>query len=220
LNIGHSVRTVDDCVTIAAQDMESRLSMLESRLITGPTTLFASFRQVFEEFSKTSDHADFVQRLFDLQRQRHETYGSSSTLLEPNIKNSAGGLRDLHTAYWVLRGTGALPPLSARSKAETATTSILRSKTVRSLLRPDILTSLNASFDFFLRVRNEMHLRSGTLNDLLAFALQPTIATGLHIRAVGRRSTVEQFMHQYYIASRSVSFATARVLGRGPVDAS
>jgi UTP:GlnB (protein PII) uridylyltransferase len=127
LNIGHSVRTVDDCLAIAAEDMESRLSMLESRLISGPAVLFAAFRHAFDAFTRDSDPQDFVRRLFDLLRQRHDKYGSSSTLLEPNIKNSAGGLRDLHTAYWVLRGTGFLPPLSARSQKETATTFFIAS---------------------------------------------------------------------------------------------
>jgi [protein-PII] uridylyltransferase len=191
--------------------MESRLSMLESRLISGPAVLFAAFRHAFDAFTRDSDPQDFVRRLFDLLRQRHDKYGSSSTLLEPNIKNSAGGLRDLHTAYWVLRGTGFLPPLSARSQKETATTFLLRAKITTSLLRPDILRALRNAFDFLLRARNEMHLRSGTLNDLMAFALQPAIANGLHIRPVGRRSRVEQFMHEYYIASRNVSFAASRI---------
>ncbi len=211
LNIGHSVRTIDECLAIARDDLESRMSLLESRLVVGSSRLHANYRRALDGFLRLQDHAEFARRLFDLLDRRHTKYGNSTTLLEPNIKNSAGGLRDLHTAYWLLRGTGALAASSARASNEPATISMLRTKTVRRLLRPDHLQAARHALDFILRARNELHVRSGTLNDLMAFGLQPTIATGLRIRATGRRSTVEQFMQQYYVASRSIALVASRL---------
>ena len=143
---------------------------------------------------------------------RHNKYGNSSKLLEPNIKNSAGGLRDIHTAIWLLRGTGTIPIPKKLGTSETATLLLLKSRAVKEQFTPISLKELKSSFDVLLRMRNEMHIQSNALHDTLEFSFQQRIASGLRYHNKSKRAKVEHFMQDYYTASRSVASFCSRVL--------
>jgi [protein-PII] uridylyltransferase len=95
LDIGHSFRTIDECINLPPEDFESRMSLIEARFICGDQYIFRKFISAIQEKIKGDDRLSFVNRISNMQQIRHNKYGNSSKLLEPNIKNSAGGLRDL-----------------------------------------------------------------------------------------------------------------------------
>ena len=212
LDIGHSFRTIEECMQFAEGEIETWLSLLESRFICGNRPLFASFGSRLASRLRTSDKTAFVAHIDELTVARHKKYGDSTTLLEPNVKNSAGGLRDLHTLLWLLRGLGEekLP----RAKKEPALVTLLRSRRLQRLLGPEIVRKSISSFDFLLRTRNEMHLKSQSHHDTLEFSFQPSVASGLRYRSSRSRTNVERFMQDYYIAARSAAQIAQRSIVR------
>ncbi len=205
IEIGHSVRTTADCVELARADLEVWTSLLEARLLCGSRELARTLHLELRRLITASDHARVTQELFDRLDQRHRKYGSTVKLLEPNIKNSAGGLRDLHTMLWVARGTGLASVLLRSNAQETSTLSLLRSGLFRKHFDRRLLADAARAFDLLLRVRNEMHLASSSLHDTLEFSFQQVVAKGLGYRAKRSRSATEQFMQEYYGAARSVA---------------
>lgn len=212
LDVGHSFRTIDECIALPEEDFESRISLIESRYICGDQVLYREFIFVLQKKIKTDNYSTFVQQIAERQQVRYQKYGNSSKLLEPNIKNSAGGLRDIHTALWLMRGTGIIRISSILGSTETAILHLLKSTVLRQQFTPAILKEVHRSFDVLLRVRNEMHIQSRSLHDTLEFAFQPHIASQLRYRARSKRTNVERFMQDYYTASRSVALFCSRIL--------
>jgi len=212
LNIGHSFRTIDECINLPAEDFESRISVMEARFICGDHTLYQKFIAAIQQKIQEDDRMAFIHRISETQQLRHNKYGNSSKLLEPNIKNSAGGLRDIHTALWLMLGTGTILTPKNPDAAETATLSLLKSRAVKLLFTRSSLKEIKSSFDTLLRVRNEMHIQSKTLHDTLEFSFQQRIASGLRYRTKSKRAKVEHFMQDYYKASRSIAQFCSRVL--------
>ena len=182
LTIGHSFRTIDECITLPPEDFESRMSLIEARFICGDQNIFRKLISSIQEKIKEDDRVSFVHRISETRQLRHNKYGNSSKLLEPNIKNSAGGLRDIHSALWLVRGTGTIPIPKTLGASETATLHLLRSRAVKLQFTPSSLKEIVSSFDTLLRVRNEMHIQSNTLHDTLEFSFQQRIASGLRYR--------------------------------------
>ena len=203
LDIGHSYRTIQECLEFSEGEIETWLSLLESRFICGNRSSYRTFKSSVATRLRKSDKASFVAQIDELTASRHEKYGDSTTLLEPNVKNSAGGLRDLHTLLWLMRGLGETN-LSTRHK-EPVLVGLLRSKRLHLLLGSEVVRKSVAAFDFLLRTRNEMHRTSLSHHDILEFSFQPTVAAGLRYRSTRTRSNAERFMQDYYIAARSVA---------------
>ena len=212
LDIGHSFRTTDECIHLPPEDFESWMSLIEARFICGDQTTFQKLILSIQEKIKEDDRHSFIHRISESRRMRHTKYGNSSKLLEPNIKNSAGGLRDIHAALWLMRGTGTIPIPKNLGVSETATLHLLKSGPVKLQFTPSSLKETKSSFDTLLRVRNEMHIQSNALHDTLEFSFQQRIASGLRYRTRSKRAKVEHFMQDYYRASRSVASFCARVI--------
>jgi [protein-PII] uridylyltransferase len=212
LDVGHSYRTTHECVTLPGEDIESWMSLIEARYVCGDQETFTKLQTAVKQKIQEENRVAFVQRVSELQLARHKKYGSSSKLLEPNIKNSAGGLRDIHSALWMMRGTGAiLLPKTLRS-TETAIVHLLKSPLVKQQFTSSFLTETRTAFDTLLRVRNEMHLQSKALHDTLEFSLQPRIASHLRYRAKSKRTQVDRFMQDYYTSSKTVALFCSRIL--------
>jgi [protein-PII] uridylyltransferase len=212
LDVGHSFRTTHECVTLPAEDIESWMSLIESRYVCGDQEIFTKLQTAVKQKIQEEDRVAFVQRVSEMQYTRHKKYGSSSKLLEPNIKNSAGGLRDIHSALWMMRGTGAIQLPKILRSTETAILHLLKSPLVKQQFTSTFLTEARAAFDTILRVRNEMHLQSKALHDTLEFGLQPRIASHLRYRAKSKRTQVDRFMQDYYTASKTVALFCSRIL--------
>ncbi|MEK6755571.1 MAG: HD domain-containing protein, partial [Bacteroidota bacterium] len=205
LNIGHSFRTIQECLEFALSDLETWNSLLESRFICGSRSTFSHFRASLQRQIHSLDKGSYVRQFIKTTELRHGKYGDSTKLLEPNIKHSAGGLRDLHTVLWLLRGTGLtkIPALSLES--HPALSQLLKGSLLRRHFSQRFLRDVHRSFDFLLRCRNQMHLQAGALHDTLEFNLQRQVAGALHYRATTKRTSVERFMRDYYVAARSIA---------------
>src|SRR2546425_7524834 len=111
LQVGHSLRSLDDCVAMARTDFPSRTSMQEARFLAGDRRLFARFRRVLRENVYRRDFAQFLETTLGERDQRYRRYGASPYIGEPNVKESAGGVRDGPTAMWLRPAeVGARPP--------------------------------------------------------------------------------------------------------------
>jgi len=212
LNVGHSFRTVEECIAFSTSDFDSWNSLLESRYVCGNSDRFGKLQSSITTHIKNQSTADYVQRLIASMETRHREYGTSTKLLEPNIKNSAGGLRDLHTSLWLILGSGnfklqngaKISPTGSLRQA-TALSSLLASPVMHKHFSRGFLAGARCALDFLLRTRNEMHLQRKSLHDWLEFALQRRVAEGLGYKPSSTRTSVERFMQDYYVATRTVS---------------
>ena len=203
LDVGHSVRTVEEALALHGVTFDAWTSMLESRPVCGNEALATRFYEAVRARVAESAHAWFIEGVFDDVRARHERYGSSVKLLEPNIKKSAGGLRDLHAALWLYRGTEPGYLVSA-GPGRPATPAFLDRLKESGVLDDEGHADALRALEFLLRSRHEMHYRRESLHDTLEYALQVQVAEGLGIGPTSGLRHVEVFMREYYIHARTV----------------
>ncbi len=193
LSVGSATRTVTETIELARDDLTVRTTVLASRYLAGSGVLFHQFvesvrTQLFAE------PESFVANQLSALRERHRRHGDSLYLLQPNIKEAAGGLRDYHAAYWAMQ---AIQPGQGR---------------IDEFLHIGLLTEAEskeylAALDFLWHARNQAHLESNRKHDSLNFELQERIAKSLGY-AEGSdgdvQLPVERFMSDYYRHARSV----------------
>jgi [protein-PII] uridylyltransferase len=200
LQVGHALRSLEDCVAMAQTDLPSRTSMQEARFVAGDRALFARFRKVLRENVYRKDFEQFLEATLAERDQRYRKFGASPYAGEPNIKESAGGLRDMHTAMWL-----------AASKFGART---LRELSDKGLITPREQALTDAALTFLWRVRNELHFLSGHKNDALTRELQPRIAKNLGYESDERALGVERFMREYYLHARVIHRVARRLIER------
>ncbi len=184
LDVGYSVRSASDCLEQAGQDITVRTAMLDARFLCGNTDVQDEFfKRVFTYVLNHSTQNFIKAKLQENQERRHK-YGSSVYLLEPNIKEGEGGLRDLHAALWV-----------ARIKFKAAS---LRDLVVRGVLNEEEANDLEEAYDYLWNIRNELHFLSTRKTDQILFEQQSKIAEFLGYKDNKRAPAVEQFMQDYY----------------------
>ena len=194
LEIGSSVRTASECVAEAEKDVTVQTSMLESRLVTGDRKLYAAFTGAFNQ--RMDPRAFFVAKTLEL-RQRHNKFENTPYSLEPNCKESPGGLRDLQVILWVARAAGY-----GKTWDELARTGLATAFEARQIKRNEALLHL---------IRARLHLISGRREDRLVFDLQTAVAESFGYsnkvspdgRLVSRAS--EALMKRYYWAAKAVT---------------
>jgi len=193
LEVGHSVRTIDECLALAAADITVQTTLLEARLLAGKRDLYSRF---VKRVADALDPAQFLQAKLLEQQQRHMRY--AETNLEPNIKESAGGLRDLQTVLWIARAAGI-----GKSWSELARRGVITGPEVREIHQ-------NEQFLQALRIR--LHYLAGRREDRLLFDFQTALARefGLHDRP--HRLASEQLMQRYYRSAQAVSQLATFVL--------
>ncbi|MFT6774445.1 MAG: [protein-PII] uridylyltransferase [Paracoccaceae bacterium] len=194
LKVGHSVRTVDDCLRLGREDITIRTALLEHRFIAGARGLAQELdhRLWTDLFSRTGP--EFVEAKLVERGQRHSRHGGSRYLLEPNIKESKGGLRDLQTLYWI-----------AKYLYHATSPKDLVSKGVFS---EDEVNIFSDAESFLWTVRCHLHLQSGRANDLLTFDQQVEVARRLGFVDEGGQRGVERFMQTYFSHARNVGELT------------
>ncbi len=214
LEIGHSVRSINECMEYVRTEMENWASILEARFICGNKTIAEDFFHSRSETIKKSKDNFFVQAVFDDLTARHAKYGNSAKLLEPNIKNSAGGLRDLHAIFWLFRSADTNYLNSENHIYRSACIGILEQLTRAGELEFAQTDSAIAAVNFLLRTRNEMHFVRETLHDTIDYSLQSAIAEGLGYRTSGKRQGVEFFMQEYYLSAKTILRLNQILTGR------
>ena len=190
LEIGHSVRTVDACVAEAEADITVETNLLEARFVWGSPALFKTFETRF--------HARFdAQRFFEgklaEQQARHARYDDSAYKLEPNLKDSPGGLRDLHTVHWLAQACGIRGGWTGLARAGLLTVAEAR----RIAREERTLATL----------RIHLHLLAKRREDRLAFDYQAELAGRLGLAATATRRAGERLMQRYYRAAKLVQRA-------------
>ncbi|CAN7319323.1 [protein-PII] uridylyltransferase [Acidovorax sp. LjRoot118] len=194
LEIGSSVRTVTECLAESAADVTVQTSLLEARQICGSTGLFAQFQVQYR--AQMDPQAFLVAKTLEM-RQRHNKYENTPYALEPNCKESPGGLRDLQMILWVARAAG----LGSTWK-ELATSGMATAFEVRQIERNEAVLCL---------IRARLHAAAGRHEDRLVFDLQTTVAESFGYRSQapdGSRLPMrasEAMMRRYYWAAKAVS---------------
>jgi len=202
LEIGSSVRSVQECLAESAKDVTVQTALLEARLITGSPALFEQFQTAF--FAAMDGHAFFVAKTLEME-QRHNKFEDTPYSLEPNCKESPGGLRDLQMILWVAKAAGFGGNWNALAKAGLATPfEVKQIKHNEALLR---------------LIRARLHLLSGRREDRLVFDLQTSVAQSFGYKApdvaTDQRAFVrpsEKLMRQYYWAAKAVTQLTQILL--------
>src|SRR6266851_2512106 len=200
LTIGHSVRSLPDCVAMARTDFASRTSMQEARYVIGDRRLFQRFRRVLAENVYRKDFGQFLETALTERDQRYRKFGGSPYMGEPNVKESAGGLRDIHTAMWL-----------ASTKFGTRT---LRELADKRLINGREQKATDEALTFLWRVRNELHFLSGHKNDVLSRDIQPQISKNFGYTGDELSLPVEKFMREYYLHARVIHRVSRRLIAR------
>lgn len=180
LEVGHATRSIKECLTLAAKDFEVLTSLMDARFICGMSFLYS--RLLDKIRSKILIHRTdkFIRRLIESNRARHDRFGDSSYLLEPNLKEGQGGLRDYHTILWI-----ANVKKNIRQR---------RDLEYYGLLSHDEYNDLMDSLEFIWLVRNLLHLQTGKKTDQLYFEDQEKIADKLNYKTDGSQQPVERFL--------------------------
>lgn len=186
LEVGHSVRTVGDCMS-ESSDVTVQTNLLEARHITGNQALFLEMRETLAEH--LSRRAFYLAKLQE-QEQRHKRFVTTDYNLEPNLKESPGGLRDLQTVLWISRACGFGHTWQALAEADLITKTEARQTAQHERLLQD------------LRIR--LHYLSGRHDDRVVFEYQTVLAEQLGIKASAQRRASEHLMQHYYRTKRAV----------------
>lgn len=187
LDLGHSVRTIDDCQTEAANDITVETALMEARWLAGSKELL---RRLSAAMRAQMDAQAFFQAKRAEMQQRHARYQDTPYALEPNCKESPGGLRDLQVILWLAQAAGL-----GRTWREFSHTQLLTPSEYRSLRRANLA---------FKRLRIELHLLTGRAEDRVLFDLQPALAERYGFEATKTRRASEMLMQRYYWAARVV----------------
>ena len=187
LEVAHSVRTIEECETEMAHDVTIRTSLLEQRLLAGSRSLYDRFCR---RFAASIDVRAFFDAKALEQQQRHLRYQDTAYNLEPNVKESPGGLRDLQTIIWIARAAGL-----GHSWRALAAHGLMTASEAREVARHERLID-------DLRIR--LHYLADRREDRLVFDVQTALAQQLGLQDTPHRRASEQLMQRYYRAAKSV----------------
>ena len=197
LKVGHSVRTVDECIREGKADMTIRTALLEARFLTGDRALFDEMQSRYDKDIVDGTAAEFVAAKLTEREQRVSRAGSSRYLVEPNVKDGKGGLRDLNTLFWIAKYV-----YRVRDVDELVTVGLFSKEERQLFLRCE---------EFLWRVRCELHFVTGRAEERLSFDIQRIIAEKLGYATHGGLSAVERFMKRYFLIAKDVGDLTAIV---------
>ncbi len=203
LDVGYSTRTAKDCYSLAQNNYDVLTSIIDARYLKGDSIFLKTFKWDFRKRVLEKVGSDFVRAKMQIMEERLEKHGGTVYVLEPNLKEGMGGLRDIHTALWVAKVLFDVDNL--QELAGSANLGILDQE--------DYL-DLEESLNFLLKVRCELHFTSNTARDLLTMERQPIIARKFGIEDTKETPAVERFMQEYYVHAGRVHHITMGVIKR------
>ncbi len=195
LKVGHATRSVDECIRQAKADMTIRTALLEARYLLGDRALYDEFVTRFDKDIVRNTGPQFVTAKLAEREERLRRAGQSRYLVEPNVKDGKGGLRDLHTLFWIAKyvyrvhGTEELIQHGVFNRAE--------------------FNTFRSAEDFLWAVRCHMHFVTGRAEERLSFDIQREIAVRLGYTAHPGMRDVERFMKHYFLVAKDVGDLTA-----------
>jgi [protein-PII] uridylyltransferase len=192
--VGHAVRSVEECIRMARADMTVRTATLESRFLTGDRTLFDSLVHRFETEIMPKTGPEFIAAKMAERDERHRLMGNTRYVVEPNIKDGKGGLRDLNTLFWIGKY-------------------FYRVKTSQELVGKGVLTAaeyrhFSRAEDFLWAVRCHLHFLTGRADEKLTFDVQPDLARRMGYEQRLGMLGVERFMKRYFLVAKDVGDLT------------
>ncbi len=192
--VGHASRTVDECLRFAREDHTIRTSLLEARWLAGDPGLAETLKRRFRKEVVDGTAREFVAAKLSERDTRYAKAGASRYMVEPNIKEGKGGLRDLNTLFWIAQ---YLHPLDQPSE-------LVR---LKDFTRREVKAFVRA-FDFLWATRCYMHFLTRRPEERLTFDLQPEVARLMGYGDVDQTASVERFMRRYFLIAREVGALT------------
>jgi [protein-PII] uridylyltransferase len=201
LKVGHATRSVDECLKQARADVTVRTSLLDARFLAGDAEVFADFTSRFGADCQAAGAANFIAAKRAERAARHQRFGDSAFLVEPNIKEGKGGLRDLQTLFWEGRyvlGISRMADLAA------ATARLGLGERDDGLITEAEEKVYARALDFLWSVRFHLHYATGRAEERLTFDLQPVIGARMGYTRHAATDGVERFMKHYFLTAREV----------------
>lgn len=195
LKIGHSSRSVDETMRMAKSDLTIRTALLEARYVWGDRGVYEETSRRFDSEVMKDTARSFVEEKLAERDERHKRMGDSRYVVEPNVKEGKGGLRDLHTLFWIGKYVNRV-----HSVAELVDV---------GLLSRDELRQFQKAENFLWAVRCHLHTITGRAEDRLTFDLQVEIAARMKFSGRTGRSSVERFMQYYFLNAKIVGDLTS-----------
>ncbi|MFC3704223.1 [protein-PII] uridylyltransferase [Devosia honganensis] len=192
--VGHAVRSVDECIRMARADMTVRTATLEARFLTGDKALFEQLVERFETEIMPGTGPQFIAAKMAERDERHRQMGNSRYVVEPNIKDGKGGLRDLNTLFWI--GKYFFAVRTSQGLVE------------KGVLSPAEYRLFSRAEDFLWAVRCHLHFVTGRAEEKLTFDMQPELARRMGYAERLGMLGVERFMKRYFLVAKDVGDLT------------
>lgn len=192
--VGHATRNVNECVRQAKADMTIRTAVLEARFIDGDEALFEDMSKRFRKEVVQKSVREFIEAKLEERDIRHRKTGESRYLVEPNVKDGKGGLRDLHTLYWIGKYR-----YNVERQRELVKAGLFTAEEYRRFRKAE---------RFLWTVRCHMHFLTGRPEERLSFDIQREMATRLKYISHGGLLDVERFMKHYFLVAKDVGDLT------------
>ena len=192
--VGHAVRSVDECIRMARADMTVRTATLEARYLTGDKTLFNQLVKRFETEIMPRTGPEFIAAKMAERDERHKQMGNTRYVVEPNIKDGKGGLRDLHALFWIGKYF-----YRVKTSAELVEKGVFSAEELRTFVRAE---------DFLWAIRCHLHFLTGRPEEKLTFDVQPDLAARLGFTERAGMLAVERFMKRYFLVAKDVGDLT------------
>ena len=199
LDVGHGVRTIGECLSHATDDFFFQVAMLDARLLAGSKTLFEELQKEFHSKFVEGAREEFVGTMKGFKRDRRKRFGSHSYLLEPNIKESKGGMRDIQAMLWTAQVVFGLRDIEAVTDA--------------GILLEDEKNEFLEAWNMLVRIRNRLHYISGRKNEQLYFEQQEEMAAAFGYRDSKGVLAVESFMREFYGHLQTIAVTTDLFFG-------
>ena len=196
LKVGHAFRTPQECVRLAKEDVTIKTSLLDARFLFGDQSLADEMAALFIKQAVQGQDAQFISDKLAERDNRHARQGDARYVVEPNIKEGKGGLRDLQTLYWIVKH---MHPEGTVSIEDVMNTHVFTRHEYHVFMR---------AARFLWTVRCHLHYLTGRPEERLSFDLQPEIAARLGYQDRGQQRGVERFMKRYFLAAKDVGGLT------------
>jgi len=194
LKVGHATRSVDESLRLAKADMTIRTALLEARFVSGEKRLFLELKKRFADEVAATTGMAFVEAKLAERDQRHQRLGDSRYVLEPNIKEGKGGLRDLHTLFWIAKYRYRIDDVGELVS--------------RGVLTEEEHAAFAKALDFLWTLRCMLHYVTGRAEERLTFDVQPEIARRMGYTQHAGTQRVERLMKHYYLFAKDVGDLT------------
>jgi len=194
LEVGHGVRTPQGCLEDAAEDYFFRVAMLDARLLAGSQPLFDELMHSYQQTFIDGNRRDFLDKMQHFRQERHQRFGRHTYLLEPHVKESRGGLRDVQAMLWTSRVVFGIKQIGQMEE--------------EALLSADERKRFEEAWDSLIKIRNRLHYVSGRKNDQLFFEHQEALAAAFGYKKKKGRLAVEHFMRDVHEAMQTIAITS------------